>query len=303
MSRTESIKPGLYERFWAAVVPSLIRTARRLPPRLGVGLMITAGVGQALVDSRRLRRVFCWASAHRSGLWRRSVTAGALLANRGRFLAWATGIGNSNPHVLRKSIVIEGRGRLDDALASGGVLLVAFHLGPGPVAQPLAMFGYRVVAGRAGARFSVPDPPAGWQGLPPPTIVTWTDVASRATGLHQMARALRGGSLVILTADTPYDGRVEFLMPLPGRTVAVRSGWFTLRRLTGAPTFLILQHRDGDSRVIRVHDALPHPVADVQRDREACQAYLSGALREYIAAYPEQCTTLALWLERPEELA
>lgn len=291
----------LYERVQIRVLPPFLRAARRLPPTLGVGLMIAAGVGQGVIDPTRLRRAFRWMSAHRSGALARGSGVVSLLANRGRFLAWSMGIGNSDLKVFRDSVDLQGRAFLDQAVAAGGAVVASFHLGPGPASDCLTLFGYRPIVGGEGLRFSAPNRPAEWNDLPQPIYVSWADPASRATGLYRLARHVRAGSLVVLPVDAADDGRVEFSIGLPGRTLAVRSGWFTLRRLTGAPTLPVLLHWNGSRRVVRVHPPLPPPDADVERDRLACQSQLTDIVRAYVGAYPEQCLSLALWPDRGDD--
>lgn len=293
MSRRET-PASLYERLQIAALPSLLRVARRLPPRSGVGLVVAAAIGQAMLDPRRLSRALRWVSAHRVGVRARASSLVGFLVNRGRFLAWATGIGEADRGTLQDTVRIEGRARLDEAVAGGGVLVVTFHLGPGSTARALRECGYAVVVGGEGFRFVAPDPPVGWDTLPPVVRVPWRDTDSRATGLYELARHLRRGSVVVLPADAPDKGRVEFSLRLFGRLLDVRSGWFTLRRLTKAPTLLVLHAWSHGGRVVTVHPALPPPVADVESDRVACHAYLFDAVQRFVVAHPEQCVSLAM---------
>jgi hypothetical protein len=294
--RPDATAASLYERLQITALPPLLRTARQLPSGVGVGLVVAAAIGQALLDPRRLSRAIRWVSAHRVGVRARAAAFVGLLVNRGRSLAWATGIGETDRGASREAVTIEGRARLDEAAARGGVLVVTFHLGPGSTARALRECGYSVVVGGAGYRFVAPNASIAWETLPPAIRVPWRDTDSRATGLYELARALRRGSVVVLPADALDGGRVEFSLALCGRVLDVHSGWFTLRRLTNAPTFLVLHawRKRNRGRVVMVHPPLPAPVADVERDRAACHAYLFDALRHFVVAHPEQCVSLAL---------
>jgi lauroyl/myristoyl acyltransferase len=251
-----------------------------------------------MVDPPRLSRALHWVSAHRVGVRVRASSLVALLVNRGRFLAWATGICGSDLGGRQTTVRIDGRARLDEAAARGGVLLVTFHLGPGSTGRALRECGYSVVVGGAGFRFVAPDPPAAWDALPPLIRVPWRDTDSRATAMYELARALRRGSVVVLPADALDGGRVEFSLPLFGRLLDVHSGWFTLRRLTKAPTLLVLHSWSQEGRMVTVYPPLPPPVADVEGDRIACHRYLLDVLRPFVSAHPEQCVSLALWSRR-----
>jgi hypothetical protein len=286
---------SLYERLQVAALPTFLRVARRLPRRCGVGLVVAAAIGQAMLDPLRLSRAIRWVSAHRVGVRQRASSLVLLLVNRGRFLAWATGIGEADPGTLQETVTIEGRALLDEAAAGSGVLVVTLHLGPGSTARALRECGYAVVVGGEGFRFVAPDPPVAWDTLPPVVRVPWRDTDSRATGLYELARYLRRGSVVVLPADAPDKGRVEFSLRLSGRQLDVRSGWFTLRRLTKAPTLLVLHAWSARGRVVTVHPPLPPPMANVESDRVACHAYLFDAVQRFVVAHPEQCVSLA-WL-------
>jgi lauroyl/myristoyl acyltransferase len=299
--RPSEARPSLYERLQQIALPPLLRAARRLPPRLGVGLIVAAAIGQTMIDPPRCARAIRWVSRHHVGWRARAASLFALLVNRGRFLAWAIGIGH-DPEAFRSTVVIEGRAWLDEAVAKGGVLLVTVHLGPGSTARSLRACGYAVVAGGAGFRFTAPDPPAAWKTFPRLTRVLWSDPGSRATGLYALARSLRQGSLVVLPADAPDSGRVEFSLRLFGRSLHVHSGWFTLRRMTQVPTLLVLQAWSRGQWTVTVHPPLPLPVPDLERDRMACHAYMLDALGPFVAAHPDQCVSLALRPERQGRL-
>jgi lauroyl/myristoyl acyltransferase len=301
MSAASAARVTLYERLQMFGLPSLQRVAQRLPPRLGVALLVAVGAGQALVDPRRLKRAVVWAAANRRGPRARASCLLSLLANRGRFLAWAMGIGVADPEALRRTIVIEGQAVLDRAAAAGGVLLVSFHLGPSTTAFVLTLSGYRLVVGIGGARHAAPRLPDSWRDAPQPTYVRLRDTASRAAGLYELVRRLQDGSIVVLAADG--FGRQEFSVPLPGRDMRVRSGWYSLRRLTGAPTFPVLHHWSQGQHIIQIHPPLPPPEADLERDRQVCQAQLTGVLRGFVQAYPEQCVSLAFRPDRVEDPA
>jgi len=114
---------------------------------------------------------------------------------------------------------------------------------------------------------------------------------ARGRALYKARSRLLGGETILITADGP-GGRDAFQVQLPGGTAVVRSGWFALRRLTGAPTLPVLAHQEGRHQVITIHPALPsvtpNPVDDLDRCREA----ITPLLERFVREHPEQCYTL-----------
>jgi lauroyl/myristoyl acyltransferase len=229
------------------------------------------------------------------GPWLRS--AGVSLANRGRFLALSMAPAIVDPGTFRECVVLEGTAHLDAARRRGGAILMGFHVLPGVAALALASSGYRfAVTGVAGGFRGWLDPVASWG----PVLdawrepVMWDDTASRSRGLVRLAAKLRARELVHITADGP-SGRELFRVRLPAGTAVIRSGWWALRRLTGAVTLPVLAHRDGRSVIVRVSPPLPGPMADAADDLRVCETVIRSLLTAHVARFPEQCATLVNW--------
>jgi len=289
-----------WERVQVAALPPLLGVLRRMPGGPARGALILVGIVQAFLDGACWGRARAWAAVHASGPGDRRRLLARLLANRGRFLATALGIGTPDPESFRRHLVFEGRDRLDALARTGGIMLLGFHLGPGGTAAKLGLAGYPVTTAGAGLRFRVPAPSYAWVGGARSPSIVWGDAPSRAAGLHRLSELLQQGGIVSLTADSREDGRPAFEVPLPGRTLRVRAGWFVLRRLTGAPTLPVLTSEIGRRSVVTIHPPLPDPDPDLERDRAACREALAPILREYVRRFPEQCLSLALW---PDEAA
>jgi len=278
-----------------AALPPLLGALRRMPGGPARGALILVGFLQAFLDRACWGRARAWAAAHATGPGDRRRLLVRLLANRGRFLATALGIGTPDPESFRRLVVLEGRDRLDALARRGGVMLLGFHLGPGGTPAKLGLAGYPVTTAGAGLRFRVPARSYAWVGGARGPAIDWSDAPSRAAGLHRLGEVLRHGGIVSLTADSREDGRLAFELPLPGRTLRVRAGWFVLRRQTGTPTLPVLTSEIGRRSVVTIHPPLPDPDPDLERDRAACREALAPILRDYVRRFPEHCLSLALW--------
>ena len=110
--------------------------------------------------------------------------------------------------------------------------------------------------------------------------------------MRQIQRRLSAGQLIYLTADG--EGKEACRLSLPGRDLAIRSGWLTLRRATAMPTLPVLGHRERNRLVVRVYPPLPHPVPDLDRDIAACHEQLGLIVQDFVRRFPAQCFMLAL---------
>jgi hypothetical protein len=255
-------------------------------------------VAQALARPSRLRRAVRWANAAsaRTGSAGAFRTTLATLANRGRFMALSGAPALASPEVFRALVRVDGRAHLD-AIGRRGAILLGFHVLPGVAALALAVSGVRFVATgeegafRAWTRASLPWQSAldAWRDR-----VVWSDPASRVRGLARLRDRLKSGGLVHLTADGPA-GRELFRIGLPVGALVVRSGWWTLRRLTGAPALPILAHREGRRVVVRIMPALSAPLDDPAEDLRVCQATLASLVADHVRRFADQSASLVTW--------
>jgi hypothetical protein len=269
----------------------LVRLLRRLPRGLSGELLAAAAVVDGLARPGRFRRACAWAAAQPGAdrsPWRLAL---ALLANHGRFCADEAFLGVSSLEAAAHDVVLEGAHHLDGA--SAGAILLGFHLGPPRVWVHLRTLGYPVRIG-GGLITSIWDPR--WRDMVEAgEVVHLPDgaAAARLRGLYQIRDLLRSGGLVYLTADGPF-GRDTFRLDLPGGPMIVRAGWLAFRRLTQAPTFPVLSHREGARQVVVIHPALPPPVSDRAEDVAQCRPLLQSLVESFVRRFPEQCRYLAL---------
>lgn len=286
----------------AIALPPIIRVLRRLPFVVSDGVLIALSVGQAVLDPGRFRRAYAWASGGGAGPRSRWAVVLGMYVHRGRALAGSSVTALLDPGRARERLEVRGLERLEDAHRRGGVILLGFHVGMIGIQHRLALLGYNVTTIGGGSRFPWPSPPALWQTLRDRAQMhTWTDAApgSRADALYRLRQAAMSGGIVMIMGSAGR-GRVLFDLPLPGRPLAVRAGWFALRRLTGLTTLPVLGHRENGRWVVTIHPALPAPDADERRDREACREVLGRILEDFVVRFPEQCVFLGMHSdERP----
>jgi lauroyl/myristoyl acyltransferase len=273
---------------------SLLNAVHRLPAPLGEDLLAAAALVQGMLAPGRWRRAYRWAASQpgRERLaWR---LACALLAHRGRYLAMLAQVGLRDRERFRRRLVLEGRERLDAAWGRGGVLLLGFHVGSGAEGLALEVSGYPVThTGRGRVLQRAPRRPTqDWMAPTLADAILWTDGWSRVAALYAIRRRLLDGRIVHLMGDG--DGTEAFQIPLPGRALVVRSGWLSVRRSIGVPTFPVLGHREGRRLVVTIHPPFPSPRSDPAEDLAACRAALTPILVEYVRRFPEQCFMLAL---------
>lgn len=285
-----------WERAVAASVPPLLHLAGALPAAWAEWGVAGLAMIQGVLAPRRLGRALRWAGSQPRGRRTRLRLALALLANRGRFLVLMTNRAFPSPRTFEERLRLDGLTHLDAALPRGGAILLGFHLGPSRAPLGLQLRGYRVaVAGRQGHATWI-SLPAAWDParFPSEVAVTWRDGdhGTRGLALVELLGRLRAGELVFMTADGA-EGREAFRVPLPGRDLIVRAGWFALRQRTGCPVLPVLTHMEGGTRVVTVHPPLPAVDPDPSRDGEACRAALAPLLEEYVRRFPEQCLALA----------
>lgn len=278
----------------------LVRLLRPLPRGLGEEILAGVAVIDGLVRHRRFRQAHRWAGAQpgaRDPAWRLAL---ALLANHGRFCAEEALLGVPTTMAPSPDVALEGGDRLPGPGFETGAILLGFHLGPPRIWFHLRTLGYAVRL--AGALVTSSHDPRWRDAIDRGDVLHLPDGAptARLPGLYQIRDVVRGGGHVYLAADGPF-GREAFRIDLPGGPLVVRLGWLALRRLTRAPTFPLLVHREGRRRVIVVHPPLPAPVADLETDAAQCRAALAPLIEGYVRRYPTQCRYLAFppWLTNP----
>jgi lauroyl/myristoyl acyltransferase len=277
-------------------LPTAIRLLRRFPYPVAEAVLIGLSLGQALANPARLRRAHAWAAAGGAGPTAAWTVALGLFVHRGRSLAASPLAAILDPEDCRRRFRFEGLEHLEDARRRGGVLLLGFHVGMLRLERSLLLLGHRVTTLGESDGVDWPAPAASWHALgDPPSMHVWRRgiPGSRADALYRLREAAQAGEIVMLMGDSG-QGRVVFEIALPGRPVAVRAGWFALRRLTRLPTLPVVGHREGGTWVVTIHPALPEPYPDEQQDREACRVMLAGILQDFVARFPGQCLHLAM---------
>jgi lauroyl/myristoyl acyltransferase len=279
-----------------------VQAALRIPPRAGEAILGALGVVYGVVGRRHLSLARAWA-AEQPGR-RPWPLALSLLANGARSLANEAMLVQGSLDQVRRRFVLDGVARLEAAQRHGGTILLGFHLGPGVAALALRIFGHRItVAGLGHSPVGWPVRRVAWARFLDPDenpFVLWPEgQGRRVAGLYRLRGLLRRGQTVCIMAEGP--GVEAFHIPLPGRDMVVRAGWFALRRLTGATTLPLLAHRDGQRVVVTVHPPLPAPDPDPAVDTAACRSALLPILADYVRRYPEQCHALAIFVDRGRE--
>jgi lauroyl/myristoyl acyltransferase len=285
-------------RYGDRAVPAVVRVLRHLPFALTEAILIGLSVGQAIMDPGRLRRAHAWAARGGAGGRRPWAVVLGLLVHRARVLAASPATGSLSPARARQHLDVRGLDRLDEARRAGGVLLLGFHVGLVGIHRWLALLGYDVTA-IAEDRLRWPAPSAAWQAsLARIHMHQWNRAmpGSRADALYRLREAAVAGGIAMIMG-TAGLGRVLFELPLPGRPLVVRGGWFALRRTTGLPMLPVLGHWEHGRWVITIHPALPAPGPDENQDREECREALSGLLTPFVSLYPEQCVQTAMDVE------
>jgi hypothetical protein len=244
---------------------------------------------------RGFRQALAWASAQPNLERRVWQVARSLCANNGRFIARSALVGIHEPELLERHIAVRGAEHL--ASPGRGTILLGFHLGPRNSYLALRVAGHALtwVGGQTAS--------GGWSRAitdryqrPYRDVVhpSWVHVGSSRARVHLLYRARQShleGGRVFISADGV--GTEAFSVPLPGGPMAIRSGWLTLRRATGAPVLPVLSHMEGRVQIVTVHPALPALTRDPVLDLEACRRALGEVLGEYVRRFPEQCPTLA----------
>ncbi len=204
-------------------------------------------------------------------------------------------MGIRDPQILRDRLQVIGEEHLARAWERGGVILLGFHVGPPGSGLALRLLDYpvRSLHGPVGLDFSMGS---GWRRIHSSLgsiPVDSGEPSHWAVALHQARQHLGAKGLLSIAADGA-NGAAAFRIPLPGGPLVIRSGWFVLRRHTGATTLPVLAHRDGRHRVITIHPPLPAPLIDPDEDRAACREVLALRLDSYLRQFPAQCRA-TLW--------
>jgi lauroyl/myristoyl acyltransferase len=270
------------------------RVLGKLPPARAADVLAAVATLRGLLTPGRRRAALRWAGHHASTRWGRLRLATSLLANGGRCIAFSSRLGMPDVAAYRERIVLRGTEHLEAARRLGGTLLVGLHVGPGQTSAALDAHGYSLTASGAGGhvmwRRSLTPGPA-------PRSIRWSESEQdRALGLLRLRQLLLSGETVAITADA-RSGRPAMWVPVPGGLMPLRSGWFMLRRQTGATTLPVLAHLEGSRQVVTVHPPLPPPVPDIDADRERCRVAMSEILGDYARRHPAQAFSLAFQSE------
>jgi hypothetical protein len=285
----DGVVPGMFHS--SPRLRRLVRLLRPFPRAVGEQVLAAMAVLDGLVRRDRFHQAHAWAAAQPGTERRPWPLALALLANHGRFCAEEAFLGSSTLDAAARHVVIEGAHHLPPP--GTGTILLGFHLGPPRTWVRLRMLGHPV---QFGGSLVTSAWDLRWKGVLDAGGVVYQlaggAAQQRLPALFRLREQLRGGALVLLTADGPF-GREIFRIDLPGSPLVVRAGWLSLRRMTGAVTLPVLTHRDGKRRVIVIHPALPPPAADVARDVTQCRAVLMPLIEDYVRRFPAQCRYLA----------
>ncbi len=291
----------MVERLRPLVVPALVQALRRLPFWLSERLLIGLTLPYALLAPARLRRVYRWALAVGAGSRRPGAVVVGVYVHWARAWAACPRLALLSPEGLRRRLDVEGLEHLERARAAGGVVLLGFHVGMASVNLVLPLLGYELTALGQEDPIAWPDPPTAWKPfLDRSRMLVWRPgrPATRAAALLGLLRAVARGEIAAIMGDAG-ESRALFDVRLPGRPLAVRAGWFALRRLTGAPVLPVVGHRAGARWRLTIHPPLPAPDPDEPRDREACRAALTALLARFVAEHPDQCSYLAMHADAP----
>src|SRR5262249_55760618 len=151
----------------------------------------------------------------------RKLTAGAL-------------VGVRSLDTIRAGTIVEGVEHLAAIAPKTPTILLGFHLGP-----PQGWLALRA-RGRDVVFVGYPDAARTWPrktevvGSPPGLALPGAGGAAAHLSVLAVARrSLLDGRTLWIAADGPW-GEEAFRIPLPGGALAIRAGWFALRRHTGA---------------------------------------------------------------------
>jgi lauroyl/myristoyl acyltransferase len=260
-----------------------------LPWPQGEDLLARLFAAKVFLRPARLRRVLRWARVYTSGRRERWRLALATCAHHGRVVGRSAIIGLRHPDQLRPYLRVLGEEHLQ--AASGGRILLGFHLGMPSSDVVLRMMGHPV-RWLGGWRSSPGWSRQAWRGFAGSTeaLSLSEGKASRGAVLLRALRILLDGGTIYMTADGG-SGREAFRVPLPGGRVTIGSGWLTLRERTGATVLPVLAHLEGRTHVVTIHPPLPSLQADLAH--EACREILGRLLTDYVRRFPEQCYSLA----------
>jgi lauroyl/myristoyl acyltransferase len=261
-----------------------------LPWPWGEAVLAKVFVAKAFLQPRLLLRAIGWAGAQPNGSPRRWRLALALFAHRGRAVGRLTLLGLRRPDTLRARVAIQGEEHLHGA--PGGVILLGFHLGLPGSDVALRLLGHPV-GWLGGWRSSPGWSREGWRAFREAGLTLSLSEGKDGHGavLHRARRVLLEGGCLYMLGDGS-QGREVFQVPLPGRPMVLRAGWFTLRRLSNATVLPVLGHREKRTHVVTIHPPLPPPAPDAASDAAACREALRPLLEDYVTSFPEQCYSL-----------
>jgi lauroyl/myristoyl acyltransferase len=260
----------------------------RLPWPWGEDILARLFAAVALVRGSRRRPALAWAAQQPGG--RGVRLALAVSAFRGRWVARATLLGVRSPEALTRRAVIRGEEHLTPA--PKGTILLGFHLGPPNVDVTLRILGQKL-AWLGSSRNSWVWSSEAWRPMSDPrqNLAPPDDEWFWPGYLYRARRILLDGGALFIMADS-WAGRPAFSVPLPGGPMIVRSGWLSLRRLTGARVIPVVTHLEGRTQVITIHPALPAPAPCDADPVATWREIITALVGDYVRRFPEQCPVL-----------
>jgi lauroyl/myristoyl acyltransferase len=273
------------------------RGASLLPRGPADWLFAGAGLLAAVAEPRRIALAVAWAKANGAPRGRTSL---AVLAYRGQVFPdyWAPVF--ERPADLRRRVRLVGQAHLG-ATAGRPVMLLGFHLGSAITSWALEAHGYTCTPvgdtrwqfiGRRRAK-------PGWTnsasvdvasvGTDEPLHFDGADDADsqRAVTVLRVRTLLEAGRTVRILADGP--GRELFRVPVGGRELVVRAGWWHLRNMSNAVVLPVLAHREGANIVVTMYPPLPGRTSDPVADLAASRARLVAIVQAFARGHPDQC--------------
>jgi len=275
------------------VITFLIRLVNALPHRAALGLGAFLGGFLWVISKRKVDRAEerC-VSALGVGVTLARKIVRSSYVNMGMSVMEFVRLERLRP-CLRSLVTIEGKKRLDEAIARGkGVLIMTAHMGNWELGVAyMVAEGYAIapiytpqrnVGGVNDIISSLRSSAAGMEMIP-----------SEGSGMREILRALQKGKLLVFLQD--LDARKEgVVVPFLGLPSSTATGIVKIHRRFGAPVIpmLILRNPDGVTHTIRVHEILSdQPDEDgnlfgvnMEKSLKMC----NNIMTDWVTVHPEQ---------------
>ena len=243
----------------------------------------------AVAEPRRVTESVRWARAFADGpVGRTQIAAGVLMHRLGVFVdGWAPAF--EDLAAFRRRARLDGREHLD-AAAGSPVIVLGWHLGAPVVRWTLIAHGYDVLTIGAPEWSFSGQARSGWpddRGRRLTPDLGADHAPDRAAALARLRRELRGGGMIRLLADGV--GRELATIPIGGRELTLRGGWWILARLTHAVVLPALAYGCSGQAIVTIHPPLPPMTSDEASDLRRTLERLTPLLQTFVQAHPEQC--------------